>query len=287
MKILNKIGGYKHFGIGLDTRLYELKIDYQYDILEFEKQIHSILASRLIFLEKCVNIKKDLETLNIGPVYQQKDKFELGIHIPSNSKFTELKEIEKSFKNWNFLLKTLSELTNNEHSNPKISFVSNGSIEFFIENSFEVAISVGYIMEKLVKVYLNIDKIRKHRKELEKLGIKKSESEIIKKQEKEIIKNNFEQTKNELIAKYKENLDEGRVNEISTALMSGIKFVARTINNGIEIEIIPPQLTEPNKEEPNKKIEKSISQRKKDEQINIIRETNSLIKTYLVQVQIF
>ncbi len=277
-KTLSIIGGSDYFGSGLSKKLEEIKSDNQYDILEFEKQLHTLLASRLFFFKKCLKTKSELERLNIGPVYQKEDKFELGIHIPTNSKFSELKELEKSFKNWNLLFKTLNELTNNDHSNPKISYVANGSIEFFIENSFEVAFAIGYIIERLVKVYMNIDKIRKHRKELEKLGIPKSESDSIKKQEKEIIKNGYEQTKDDLIEKYKENLDEGRINEINTALMTGIKFVARTIDSGIEVEIIPPQITQPKSKKADKKSNKSISERKNEERINIIKETNNLIK---------
>lgn len=278
IKTLNIIGGRDYFGSGLTNKLEEIKQNYQYDTQEFEKEIHTLLAARLFFFKKCIETKKSLENLNIEPTYQKHDKFEFGIHIPTNSKFTELKELEKSFKHWNFLFKTLNELTNNDHSNPKITYVANGSIEFFIEHSFEVAITIGYIIDKLVKVYMNIEKIRKHRKELEKLGIPKSESDTIKNQEKEIIKDNYEQIKNELIEKYKEDLDPGRINEFNMALMSGIKFIARTIDNGIELEIIPPQITLQKKENDNKESEKSLRERKKDERINIIRETNSLMK---------
>ncbi|MDX8338274.1 hypothetical protein SLH46_03695 [Draconibacterium sp. IB214405] len=284
-KYFEKIGGAKYFGHGLFYELNKVINSNQYNTPAIVAELSNFIKSRNDFNVTINQIVVDLKKLNIEPHFYVDEVYEIGVLIPCKHDYTNIQNIEKQLHNWNFILKTLNEITNNETTDIKVSRASTGSIELYFNQAVEVAESIGTIISKIGVIYLTINEIRKHRLALKKLKAPSSETDAIEKHEKELIDKEIDTTVENIIKPYVKEIEKGRKQELTTGLKKGMRFIARSIDNGIEIEIIPPELSAPEKVEEEDvdviKREKEENLKKfeeKREKANLIKKSGNTIK---------
>lgn len=283
-RILGSIGGSKYVGTGIFESIESIIRTNPYNIDNVVGLINQYLEERNDFLNKTKSLNSLLETFHIV-ISSSTELYDIGILIPNKGELTSIPNIEKNLHSWNTLLKQLAEITGEETTDIKIHKVSNGSIELYIQQAFHIIDCLTTMLGKIAGLYITINKIREHREALVKLNASKAEIKDIEKHEKERIDEEIDSTVKEIIGKYKESIPTGRENELGTAVNKGMRFIARSIENGIEVEIIPP-LIEVNdtvsegddadvvkqKEEKNKKI------KIKKEQAQIVKSTTDALK---------
>lgn len=203
-------------------------------------------------------------------------------NIVTDNKIT---DITKNLLKWDQIFKTLKEITGEDVEDTKISLVNNGSLEFFFENSFSIALCVSLIIERIATLYKRIIEIRLARLKLTELGAPKVEISAIEQHESSEIDKEIKVIVNQILKDYSTKLEPGRKNELKTALTSHIKFIAKSIDKGVQIEVTPPEIEEPEilqKEttEENQK-EKETAEKKHKEtlaRIELINKSNELVK---------
>lgn len=141
-------------------------------------------------------------------------------------------------------------------------------------------------MTKIAVVYLTINEIRKHRKALKELKAPASEQKTIEQHEKQILEQEIKKASTEIMTKYGKGIEQGRKQELNTALSRSIKFIARSVDNGIEVEIIPPYLKSPeviqdsDNEQAQKDKQSKIKEfEKRSEQAEAIRKAGNSLKS--------
>lgn len=283
--ILNKINGTQFYGNGLWEHLESILRKNQYNTQNIVAELEEFIKARSDFVKNVSLTIDSFKKFNIKSYYFTDDTYQIGVIIPEKGSFTTIPAIEKQLHNWNFVLKTLGEITNKETADIRISRVNNGSIELFFNQAAELADCIGTILAKIGVVYLTINEIRKHRKALKELKAPTSEQKAIEKHEHEILEKEMGNASTEIMKRYGKTIEQGRKQELSTALNRGIKFIARSIDNGIEVEIIPPYITSPEEiQDSDTEQTKKEKQRKmkefqtRKEQAELIRKAGNSLK---------
>jgi molybdopterin converting factor small subunit len=296
-KTLEEIGGLDFFGENLLNKIDEIFEKEQYSVDNQIKEITKLHSERVAFIKKITETKTNLDFLNQEAHFHTDETYEIGIIIPDQNDLHYAKEFEDSIHNWNLIIKGLSELTGNGTEDIKIERVHNGCIELIIEQVFNVAASLGDILKELVSTYLIIEKVRNHIKGLKKEGVSQKNLKPIEDSQAEKLEEAVEKLTEKIIKEYKvKDLEKGRENELKTQLKKGIKYIAKSLEKGVEVEIIPPYsdvdeeevADADDKETKDKKIESNKNKERIKDNINSIKDIGIVLKkTKEIQKGIF
>jgi len=286
-KTLDEIGGLKYFGENLIIQINSVFEREQYSIDNQIKEITKLHKERVDFIEKINETKDNLEFLNLEQHYHTADIYEIGIIIPDQNDLHYAKQLENTIHNWNLIIKGISELSGNGTEDIKIDRVYNGCIELIIEQVFTVAEAIGDIIKELVGIYLVIDKVKTHLKGLKKQGVNDKQLKPIEDAQTKQLEEEISKLSKQIIKKYKvKGIEKGRENEIETQLKMGIKYIAKSLEKGVEVEIIPPYegtseeiLEEDTDEVKNEKTEKNKIREERKKKIEVIKDIGTLLKS--------
>ena len=125
------------------------------------------------------------------------------------------------------------------------------------------------------------------REKLKDLGLPAAEQKTIEKQEKEHLSKELEKVSAELIKEFAiKKIESGRLNELKVAVKGHVIYMAKCIDNGITIEVNPPEITEPDilsedeTDENKAEVKKAkIDYDKKLKQIEIVQKSMDTVKT--------
>lgn len=274
-EILNKIGGTNYFGN--EGKLEVLKIlgNRSYDIQQITENLDKFAAEREKFLEKIRELSSLLEFFKIE-IFYPSDQFHIGLLLPS--KFThdnKIKDVSRELNKWDKIIKNIKELVGEDVEDTKIEYVSNGSLDFFFENSAQVALFVSSAFSNIVTIYDKIAKIRQKRIELKELGINSGEDKNTAKQEKDLLNSEIDKAALELIKHFAvSKMEGGRKNELSIAINGHLKYFAKYIDSGVIVEINPPQIDEPDKIDSN---DTDIKKKEKQTELDKYKELSKKI----------
>lgn len=286
-KVFEAIEGHEYFGTNLNYRIDDILSDNQYNLQKIIVELQKIMSEREKFIANITSIQEKLTDLGIEPHYFTEEIYEVGVIIPDTKNLHDAPVIEKQIHNWNFVLKTLNELTGNEVQDIKIDRVSDGCIELFFQQAFEVAEAIGTALTKIAVIYVTIREIKKHREGLKQLKVPASETKAIEEHEKKLIDTGIDEATDEIVKKHSKKADPQRKNELKTAVNKSIRFIARSIDNGIEVEIIPPYLGSDDEDDTDvpeteatkkSKEQKEVELKKKEERIEIIKKSGSILR---------
>lgn len=80
--------------------------------------------------------------------------------MPSDFTHKKINRVTKELNHWDKVFKTLKELIGEPVEDTEINFVSNGSLQFFIDNSKEISSCLALTIVGIVKLYKDIIEIR-------------------------------------------------------------------------------------------------------------------------------
>lgn len=286
-EILNSIGGLEYFGNTGMKKIEQILTENSYNIQKTVTDLQAYIKKRNEFIAIVIITNDNLKKLNIQTHFYQDEIFEVGILMPTELTKNKIQNITKELNHWDKIFKTFKELTGTTPDDTEINFVSNGSLQFFIENSPSIGACLAVTIERVVKLYKNITEIRAAKEKLKDLGISQGEQKLIDKQEKDFFNKEIEKISLDIIKEFvAKKIDQGRLNELKIALKGHVTYIAKSIDNGMIIEINPPEIEEPRilkeKETPeNKEDKKNIKDNydKTLKQIEIVQKSMDTLKT--------
>lgn len=285
IKILTEIGGLDYFGENAKQIINKILNGNSYNLQKVISDLQNYLNKRTEFLATLKLTDENLRKLNIKNHYHDDYTFEIGILMPSEFTHKKINKITKELNHWDKVFKTLKELVGEPVEDTEINFVSNGSLQFFIDNSKEISSCLALTIVGIVKLYKDIVEIRLAKEKLKKLGVSSGEQKTIEKQEKDYFTKQIDKISLDIIKDFaNKNIEPGRLNEIKIAMKGHVTYIAKCIDNGLTIEIIPPELSEPTtpKEDENNKSQiKEIKDNYEDalKKIEIVQKSMETIKT--------
>jgi len=226
------------------------------------------------------SLKELFEFFKIEAYYPYENAH-LGILIPEEYSKNTIPNVTKELNRWDKVIKTFKELIGEEIEDTKIDYVSNGSLDFFIENSIEIAQIISTTLLSIVSIYKKVSQIRIKREELKELGISSAEQKVIEKQEKEIITKEIDKISADIIREFaSKKIQTERLNELKISVKNQVLYMAKCVDNGITIEINPPDF---NEKEPDAPTETDTNDVKKEKNQKIKDYSEKLKKIEIIE----
>jgi hypothetical protein len=245
LKVLQEINGTDFIGENAFHRIKTILELNSYNTSKIISELQEYVKSRSEFIETLTQIKVGFEKLEI-PLHFTDEDYELGLLLPSNTEFNSIKGLNKELAKWDKSIKAYRELVGLGAEDTKITLVNNGSLEFFTENPEQVALCISFTLERLFKLYKNILEIRLAWKKLKDTGLPKTQEKAIKTHEKEVYEKEVDLIVSDLIKKFADKkIEEGRLNELKISIKGHTNYFAKCIDDGLVIEITPPEVREP------------------------------------------
>ncbi|WP_289056151.1 hypothetical protein [Carboxylicivirga marina] len=244
-KILTEIEGNEYFGIEAFQRISDILNGTPFNNALTVQKLQEYNKKRTEFITQITQLKSNFEKLNIKAHYYEDDIYEVGLIMPEEVTGNTIVSINKNLHRWDQIFKTLKELTGGEIEDTKITLVNNGSLEYFFENAPQIALCISVTIERLATLYKRIIEIRAARLKLVELGAPKSEANTIEKHERSEIEKEIKEIVNQVVKEYSAKIETGRKNELKNALTSHVKYIAKSLDKGISVEITPPEISEP------------------------------------------
>lgn len=246
LEIVYYIGAEEFFGNEAYDMVKSILNNNSYNIQKTAKDLQDYIKKREKFVTTLKEIRDNLQFLNFESYYPEGDNYQLGLLLPEEYTHSKISTITKELNRWDKVIKTFKEVVGEPADDTEINFVSNGTLEFFINNSPTIGMVLAFAVERIVKVYKNIVEIRQTRDKLRTLGLPAGEQKTLEKQEKEHLSKELEKVSADLIKEFAtKKIDTGRLNELKVAVKGHVVYIARCVDNGITIEINPPEIEEP------------------------------------------
>jgi len=287
LEIMEKIGGLEYYGKFALGRIDAILKENSFNIQKTATDLQKYVQTRTEFSEVVKNTKDNLNKLNIDPYYHNDDTFEIGLLMPKEMTDNKIVNVTKELNKWDKIFKTLKELNDEEIEDTKLDFISNGSLQFFIDNSPSIAACLAIVIERVIKLYRNIIEIRNTRQKLKDLGVTTTEQKNIEKQEKEIFNKEIDKIVTDIVKEFAtKKIEDGRLNELKIAMKGHVTYVAKCIDNGMTIEITPPEIQEPEilksedtEENKNEKKQVKSSYERTLKNIEVVEKSMEAVKT--------
>lgn len=235
--LLEKIGGVSYYGKGLIRVLDEIFASPSFEVLA---KLDTCREQRNDFIAKYTKLSAGF--LDIGIKEYRPSSCEVGIVLPDGE--GELTELTKRMKEFQLLLSALAEAAGEDSNNVKITRVSNGTLEWFSLQPYNVTLILTTLLLNVSAIY---DKITKFRNKIDETDRDENLSDEAKNSIKAVLKKESDKIKEEILNKLPErildevktNLEEGRKNEVRNQIRIGVKGVFRWLELGIEVDVIP------------------------------------------------
>lgn len=265
-KVLQEIKGEDFFGESAFLKVKTILEENSYNTAKIVSELQAYVKLRNEFIATLTQIKTGFEKLDI-PLHFTDEDYELGLLLPSNTEFESIKGLNKELAKWDKAIISYRELVGLGSEDTKITLVNNGCLEFFTENPEKVALSISFTLKRLFKLYKNILEIRSAWKKLKDTGLSKTQENAIKKHEKEVYEKEVDSIVADLVKKFADTkIEDGRLNELKISVKGHTNYFAKCIDDGLVIEITPPEVSEPDilKEDETEENKKDKAKAKSD-----------------------
>jgi len=249
---LVELGLHDLLGKNLQLRVQEIFIRNQITTsiaLEELQKIHKQLVTYKGALEQTIS---GFKQLNIGAEELEPGQCEIGVLVPRLAIHNKLGEFAEDLEDLDGIFGTFAELTTGERPGFEIRSVSSSDLNVFLEMLPVVAAGIAVAVERIVKVYKDILEIRKLHGDLKARGVPKNQLKGVQEYADSRMKDEIDKLTKELLKKYYKTKDEGRQNELTTALRFSLSKIANRIDKGYSVEIRAKSLSE--EEEAQKKM---------------------------------
>ncbi len=91
-------------------------------------------------------------------------------------------------------------------------------------------------------LYKVVGQIKNHWESLKKLEVELPKNKTIEEHEQKLIDSAINDVVEKIIKKYEKNIAPTRIQELRKSISDSVKFIAKSVDQGIEVEIIPPYL---------------------------------------------
>ncbi len=204
---------------------------------------------------------------------------EIEIKIPVGENNSSLEELSKEAKEWNQIIKTVTEIFDKDNSESKLTTISNGSWEFYLISAPVVLYGFAQCLKSVNLVLEELVKFKKISQELVGMKGPQASIESLDAHINTIVDTRFKEIAEETVnANYQG--EAGRKAELKIALTVALKKLSKKISEGSSVDL---RLTEPKppkvEDIGNPSVEEGQEQRQFEEINRIRRETLQLLES--------
>lgn len=186
-----------------------------------------------------------LEQLGIKPVQADSSLADVGIFLPTSLVNDDLIEINKNLKQWERVVRNFAELTAGKPPPAiKLAAVSSGSFELYLRLDLEGAKAIALVVSSLVGGFIALTRARKQRAAMEADHYPKKAIEGAKEHEEKLLSMTVKEASDAALQDPAKSISPTRLNELTNSIKKDVDFIARSINVGVDVQVLPPQVSE-------------------------------------------
>jgi hypothetical protein len=239
-QILVEMGGEKLFGTNLKLRVQQIIADNQMTPSVAHGELKEILEELKNFRDRLTELKTAFELFNIGAEELAPGAAEIGILILRAAVHDKLGDFTEELEEVEFILNTLSEVATGRKDDLKIRTVSSSDLIVFLYAAAPLACITAKVIDFVVGQYKKILDIKKVQLEIDRLELPVEISDKTKEHANKLMEKAIEEFSVTIINEFKG--DQGRKNELATAVKISLNAMANRIDRGFnfEVRIEPP-----------------------------------------------
>jgi len=241
-QILVDIGGEGLFGKNLKEHVERILAENQSTLSVAYAQLNGILTRLQKFRESLTRLTDAFTELHIGSEKLAPGEAEIGLFIPRKEVRDRLIDFADELNEIEFVLNTLSEVATGQKDDLTIRTMSSSGLTVFLAASPVFAAIIAKAVDLVVGEYKKILEIKKLQLEIERLQLPSDISESTKAYANTVMESGVEKFAVEIMNEFYNGKDEGRKNELRTAVRISLNRIANRIDRGFnfEVRIEPP-----------------------------------------------
>lgn len=192
------------------------------------KKIGSISAIDKSFTELEVEFER---------VSRDKLESEIGILIPREATGETLKDLSTEFASLSKTFRAINELTNAPEYDPKVRTISSTWWQIFVDLGPEQVLVWVLAIERIVGLFKSNLEIKKLQAELAEKNVSKKITDLLEKEIDKKVSESINELAHDIARNHAKIQDDNRINELENQLRTGLRHVAKRINQGAQIEI--------------------------------------------------
>ena len=241
-QILREIGGDEFFGSNLKHQIETTLAENQMTPAVAADQLETVRQRMEKFQNALNQASIAFDTLRIADETLNPGECEIGILIPREAIHNQLVEFADELGEIRFLLNTFSEVATGKVDDLEIKTISSTGLMIYLGASPIFAACLATALERIVAFYKQLLEIRKIQLEIRKLGVPDESTKGIEDYANTHMAKGIEEVSVEIVNRYYEG-DDGRKNELITAVRFSLNGIANRIDNGYNIEVRCEPLT--------------------------------------------
>jgi hypothetical protein len=257
-QILVEMGGEKLFGTNLKLRVQQIIADNQMTPSVAHGELKEILEELKNFRDRLTELKTAFELFNIGAEELAPGAAEIGILILRAAVHDKLGDFTEELEEVEFILNTLSEVATGRKDDLKIRTVSSSDLIVFLYAAAPLACITAKVIDFVVGQYKKILDIKKVQLEIDRLELPVEISDKTKEHANKLMEKAIEEFSVTIINEFKG--DQGRKNELATAVKISLNAMANRIDRGFnfEVRIEPPDQNSKDKTDMTEKAVRAV-----------------------------
>ena len=241
-QLLTEMGGANLFGSALKERVRQALDRNQMTPSVALNEITQILSELQAFRDSLNNLDAALNHFHIESEELAPGQAEIALLIPRRAVDDKLSEFANELEEIEFILNALSEVATGHKDDLKIRTISSSGLMIFLAASPAFGLIVAKAIDFVVSTYKKILEIKKLQLEITRLELPEEVSEKTKAHANALMEEQIEQFSVEIVNQHCSS-DDGRKNELTTAVKISLNKMANRIDKGFnfEVRIVPPK----------------------------------------------
>ena len=237
-RILVEIQGERLTGNGLAERVLDVANQRPFLAARARETIVGIADDLQQGLVACASAKASLEHLNIGSVHLEPDAYELGILLPDSLVRGDIERLFDELRGWNKMLRELMPMVSSLQPAVALRTYSAKRFELSVPLDRDGALVLGTIIARIHDLLGKVRANRRKATELERQGYPPEIVGHMLEYEKVIVPEGLTAIQELVTTKFLKT--EKRRKEIDKVLERSLRFMAKRIRDGVDVEILGP-----------------------------------------------
>ncbi|RYH60464.1 MAG: hypothetical protein EON54_10770 [Alcaligenaceae bacterium] len=162
---------------------------------------------------------------------------EIGLLIPREAVGETLPALTEEFQQLALLFRAINELTGAQNYDPKVRTISSTDWQVFLDLGPEQILVWVVIVERIVSLFKSNLEIKTLQRSLSEKGMPKKITDLIEKEIEKQVSSSIAGLASDVVSQYSSIDDKPRLNEVETQLRRGLRYLAKRLNQGAQVEI--------------------------------------------------
>ena len=257
-QILNEMGGGDLFGGALKQKIEGIIARNQMTPSVAADELDEIRTRMERFNNALTQASSSFSVLKIGDEKLAPGECEIGMLIPRDAVHNRLIDFAKELKDLSFILNTFSEVATGHTDDLRIKTISSSDLLVYLQAHPTYAACLAVAVERVVALYKQLLEIRKIQVDLQKQGVPDERTKGIEDHANQLMDSGIEKVSVEIVREFHKGQDNGRKNELITAVRVSLNGIANRIDRGYNFEVRCASLPSADADEEAKKAIASV-----------------------------